>query len=149
MKQHKAIMIAAGLIALVGMYALVDSAVLWSQESASEEEQASQPQQVSFAKNLQVLEFDSLAELQTYMKTTADSMGVTCNYCHDLSDFSKDPDDKHKVEARKFMRMVKSINETTLKDYEKKVTCFTCHRGREHPVTTQEEWMKIQAEQQN
>lgn len=104
--------------------------------------------QGSVGQNLQVLEFSSKIELQTYMKGLTDALGVQCKYCHDLKDFSADIPELHKDEAREMMKMTAEINENWFKDKpDHQMNCFVCHRGREHPVYTPAEWSKILEEE--
>ncbi len=117
---------------------------LWSEEK---------PLSKSPGKNLQVMEFKDMIELQSYMKGLTDALGVTCKYCHDMRDFSSDVEELHKDEARAMMVLTQEYNEKLLEFYtkftpdeeelkkkkEKKVTCFTCHRGNEHPAFSEED----------
>lgn len=91
-------------------------------------------------KNLQVLPKDyTLQQVTTVMRTFAAGLGVQCNYCH-VADRSSD-ENPNKGIARKMLTMVNGINDT-LKDVgqpvpagQLKVTCYTCHRGAEKPLT--------------
>ncbi len=89
-------------------------------------------------KNVQVLTDLNPEQLQDYMAAVVESLGVKkCSFCH-AQDKSSD-EKEHKVIARKFMKMTKELNEGFFKDKEKKVTCYTCHRGQEKPVNSPEE----------
>ena len=73
------------------------------------------------------------AEIKKGMKLISKALGVQCDFCHDLDDFSKDGI-KHKDIARGMMKMTTSINEKLKKDgFKTEVTCITCHAGAEHP----------------
>ena len=97
-------------------------------------------------KNLKVLPQDIPgAQLLGTMKFFAQSLGVRCTFCHvgtegqPLSTFDFASDAKpNKNVARGMIRMVKDLN-TNLPvitgQADSKVTCFTCHRGAEHPAT--------------
>jgi len=97
-------------------------------------------------KNLKVLPQDIPApQLLGTMKFFAQSLGVRCTFCHvgtegqPLSTFDFASDAKpNKDIARGMMRMVKELN-TNLPiitgEADSKVTCFTCHRGAQHPAT--------------
>jgi hypothetical protein len=97
-------------------------------------------------KNLKVLPQDiSGPQLLGTMKFFAQSLGVRCTFCHvgapgqPLSSFDFASDAKReKQTARKMIAMVQQINGdlpaiTGMSDA--KVTCFTCHRGAEKPLT--------------
>lgn len=84
-------------------------------------------------KNVRVLPFKSTREIVPYMKEMAGTLGVKCNFCHNMKDKSLD-EIKHKLIAREMMRMVNGIN----KDYMTPlkvdaITCWTCHRGTSEP----------------
>lgn len=97
-------------------------------------------------KNLHVFPKDiSRSELITNMRFFTQSLGVRCTFCHvgvegqppSTYDFASDAK-KEKLTARKMLLMVQRIN---AQDFgvqpgmaNAKVTCFTCHRGSEHPL---------------
>ena len=112
--------------------------------------QGGSPPQLAFAnpphKKLKVLPQDiSGAQLLSTMKFFSQSLGVRCTFCHvgeegkPLSSFDFASDAKReKQTARKMLAMVHRINSEDfgVTDFSKvKVTCFTCHRGSEHPLT--------------
>jgi hypothetical protein len=112
--------------------------------------QGGSPPQLGFAnpphKNLKVLPQDiSGPQLLSTMKFFSQSLGVRCTFCHvgeegkPLSRFDFASDAKReKQTARKMLAMVHRINSEDfgVTDFSKvKVTCFTCHRGSEHPLT--------------
>ena len=83
-------------------------------------------------KNLQVLPKNiSKDELKALMKEQAKALGVECDHCHQLPDTDKDTDNKKA--AREMMRMTADINAKYIKDPKVKVTCATCHRGKQTP----------------
>ncbi len=85
-------------------------------------------------KDLQVLPKDaSKAMLKTVMKEMSKALGQDCEHCHKEPDMSADTD-KKKV-AREMMEMVKTINAKYPMTM-KKVTCWTCHRGKAEPDKT-------------
>ena len=92
-------------------------------------------------KNLQVLPKDMTSQQLTgLMRRVAGALGVDCTHCHvSLSDRASD-DKAPKLVARKMFKMTMAINDEFLKDVgtpapagEQKVTCYTCHRGKEKP----------------
>jgi Photosynthetic reaction centre cytochrome C subunit len=106
-------------------------------------------------KNLQVLPKDTPPRaVVATMRSFAQGLGVRCQYCHvfkgtnpdDLATFDFASDEKeHKKTARVMLSMVMGINEhlASVGDPapagELKVTCYTCHRGEEHPLTKRPE----------
>lgn len=105
--------------------------------------------------NLQVLPKDtSPRAVVTAMKGFVQGLGVRCQHCHvfkgsnpdDLATFDFASDEKEaKKTARLMLRMVLHDNEM-LKDVgepapagEMKVTCYTCHRGDQHPLSRRPE----------
>ena len=59
------------------------------------------------------------------------SLGFDCDHCHDMPDADKDT--KNKKIAREMMRMTNEINQKFLRGADVRVTCDTCHRGKEKP----------------
>ncbi|HTZ47831.1 MAG TPA: c-type cytochrome [Verrucomicrobiae bacterium] len=85
-------------------------------------------------KNIQVLKDIPADQLIPTMQFMAASLGVECDFCHVEHEMQKD-DKKPKQVARKMIEMELAINKGHFKN-EIEVTCFTCHRGSEHPVGT-------------
>jgi photosynthetic reaction center cytochrome c subunit len=106
--------------------------------------------------NLQALPKDiTKPELVQTMRGFTRALGVRCPFCHageegkPLDTFNFASDEKpEKVTARKMIRMVMDINGQYLKgvvthdehgddaaDGDAKVTCYTCHRGEQHPAS--------------
>lgn len=101
------------------------------------------PQQPEKAKNLKVLPRDiSHEELENVMRGFKDALGVKCSFCHaprkddpKKLDFASD-ENEHKEIARDMMRMTARINKKFFKNRQvAAVTCYTCHRGNEEPVS--------------
>jgi photosynthetic reaction center cytochrome c subunit len=115
--------------------------------------------------NLQVLPKDiDKGQLVQTMRSFTQALGVRCPFCHvgeegqplDTFNFMSDAKEE-KATARKMIRMVMDINDKYLKDVKvhdeagehaeagehqeereaegPMVTCYTCHRGEEHPLT--------------
>jgi hypothetical protein len=81
-------------------------------------------------KNLKVLsEADMTAGA---MRQAATGLGVMCTFCH-VDDRSSD-EKPTKLMARNMFAMTKEINQK-FPDGKVHVTCFTCHRGAEEPLT--------------
>lgn len=85
-------------------------------------------------KNLKVFPKNiSKKELKKEMKAIAKSLGVQCDFCHDMDGMDKDTEKKKAALA--MLRMTKSANQQLKKaGFKDKVTCNTCHRGKETPA---------------
>ena len=78
-------------------------------------------------KNLKILKPE---EIRPTMQAFVQGTGLMCDGCH-VQDRSSD-EKPEKVTARKMLEMVRGVNQNTFNG-DNKVTCFTCHRGEEHP----------------
>lgn len=83
-------------------------------------------------KNIQALKGIPADQLIPTMQFITASLGVECDFCHVQSAFEKD-DKKPKQTARKMMEMMFAINADNF-DRDRKVTCYSCHRGSTVPV---------------
>ena len=83
-------------------------------------------------KNIQVLKDIPADQLIPTMQFIAASLGVECDFCHVRNAFDKD-EKKPKVKAREMMAMMITINEDNFNG-ERKVTCYSCHRGHTAPL---------------
>ncbi|MGO9084986.1 MAG: c-type cytochrome [Candidatus Sulfotelmatobacter sp.] len=83
-------------------------------------------------KNIQVLKGIPADQLIPTMQFITASLGVECDFCHVQGAFEKD-DKKPKQTARKMMEMMFAINADNF-DRDRKVTCYSCHRGSSTPV---------------
>ncbi|HEY3826504.1 MAG TPA: photosynthetic reaction center cytochrome c subunit family protein [Bryobacteraceae bacterium] len=81
-------------------------------------------------KNLKVLTPETL---MPNMRLAVAGLGVTCNDCHVPTDRSSD-EKPMKLTARMMFQMVNDIN-SKFPDGKAHVTCYTCHRGAEMPLT--------------
>ena len=82
-------------------------------------------------KNIQVLKGVSADQITPIMRVIARDLGVTCEFCHDEMDRSKDslaPKDT----ARAMMTMMSDINKNSFGG-RTQVTCVTCHNGHSVP----------------
>jgi len=99
-------------------------------------------------KNLQVLPKDLTRQQVTQiMRGFTRGLGVRCPFCHvgeegaDLSTFDFASDEKaNKKSARLMLKMVTDVNQQLASVGDKpagepRVTCYTCHRGAEKPLT--------------
>jgi len=82
-------------------------------------------------KNLKVLPAD--VNIRQVMGGFTAGLGVMCTYCHVQGQFDSDENPKKDV-ARSMIKMVQQIN-MNFPDGKQHVTCFTCHRGAEMPLT--------------
>jgi hypothetical protein len=88
-------------------------------------------------KNLQVLPKNMAKDqVKAIMKEQAKALDVECDFCHEVPDMASDKNPNKNI-ARQMMKMQAEINDKWLKglkDAEKnKVTCGTCHRGKDTP----------------
>jgi len=83
-------------------------------------------------KNIQALKGIPADQLIPTMQFITASLGVECDFCHVQGAFEKD-DKKPKQTARKMMEMMFAINADNF-DRDRKVTCYSCHRGSPAPV---------------
>jgi photosynthetic reaction center cytochrome c subunit len=96
-------------------------------------------------RNLQVLKDVPPDQLQLTMQYIAASLGVQCNYCHVQG--QNDLDDKEtKKTARNMMKMVDQLNSTFF-DGKPRISCASCHNGRNRPVRTAPLAIEMTAEQ--
>lgn len=85
-------------------------------------------------KNLKVLPSTmDRAQVVGVMRNFTAGLGVQCTYCHVQGQFDSDENPKKNV-ARMMMKMVGEIN-MQFPDGKQHVTCYTCHRGAEMPLT--------------
>jgi photosynthetic reaction center cytochrome c subunit len=80
-------------------------------------------------KNLKVLKPEEIRPVMFAMRA---SLGQMCNFCHIQGDNASDENPK-KLVARKMMEMANHVNEMLGPDAKVKVTCYTCHRGKNVP----------------
>src|SRR5947207_103685 len=85
-------------------------------------------------KNIQVLKGAPADQLMPAMQFISSSLGVQCDYCHEMGAFDRD-DKKPKQIARKMMEMMFAINKNNFEGH-REVTCYSCHRGATQPVAT-------------
>ncbi|MET0649235.1 MAG: c-type cytochrome [Pyrinomonadaceae bacterium] len=126
--------------------ALTASLVLWGHAARTSAQgpppQGDKPVEQT-RKNIQVLKGLPESQLFPEMNFIAASLGVQCGFCH--VNTGRDPqtgrtnwvwesDEKeHKKIAREMMRMVLTVNKGDFGLSRGQVTCYTCHRGQEHP----------------
>ena len=85
-------------------------------------------------KNIKVLNGQRADMLNPTMTMFEAALGVGCGYCHDNDGNKRELDTKpQKTIARGMIQMVDTINKTTFRG-QAKVSCFTCHQGRNIPI---------------
>ena len=90
-----------------------------------------------FFKNVQVLKGITVSEFMGTMGFFSASLGYSCENCHsgnDWSDYIADTNPKKRM-ARGMVAIVNNINKSFFGGRQI-VTCYSCHRGGEHPRTT-------------
>lgn len=118
--------------------ALAIMAMTWpfSKGSAAPQEKKTTADQVF--KNVQVLKGTSVDEFLGTMGIMCISLGFDCSECHVGAGTEKvdwAADTPRKVTARRMVRMVQTINHDNFSGRQM-VTCWSCHRGRDRPLTT-------------
>ena len=90
-------------------------------------------------KNVQVLKGIPVDEFMGTMGIFSAALGISCENCHSLSDkswadYALDATPKKKI-ARSMVLIMQGINKSYFGGRQV-VTCFSCHRGGDHPRTT-------------
>jgi len=80
-------------------------------------------------RNLKVLKPEEIRPIMGAMRA---SLGVQCTFCHVMGDNASD-EKPEKLVARTMMKMMNDANATLSDAVKTKVTCYTCHRGKEKP----------------
>jgi hypothetical protein len=80
-------------------------------------------------KNLQILTPETY---RAAMQSFTQALGVQCDFCH-VADRSSDEKEEKKM-ARMMLTMAREIN-SKFPDGKQHVTCYTCHRGAQEPLT--------------
>jgi photosynthetic reaction center cytochrome c subunit len=123
--------------------ALAASLALWGRVAQTQGQGQGDKPVEQTRKNIQVLKGLPESQLFPEMNFISASLGVQCGFCHVSN--GKDPktgftnwvwesDDKEeKKTARDMMRMVLAINGGNFGLSRGQVTCYTCHRGQNHP----------------
>jgi hypothetical protein len=96
--------------------------------------QPAKPKRMPEPKNLQVLKVGP-GELIPLMRSYNAALGKQCTFCHVQGDFASD-ENRHKEQARRMITMTQEINTKLAPGADAKavVSCYTCHRGDEHPA---------------
>jgi hypothetical protein len=101
----------------------------------TQNKQQAQTKQVETAgqkfKNIKVLNDMPAEQMGKVMNVIAASLGVNCNFCHIIDDFSKDVKPEKDI-AREMMQMTFALNKNYF-DNRPEISCNTCHNGKTHP----------------
>jgi hypothetical protein len=81
-------------------------------------------------RNLKILKPE---EVQPAMQSYTVALGVKCTFCHVQGNMDDNP---HKQIARNMIAMTRELNTQLASNGDEKtrVSCYTCHRGAEHPA---------------
>jgi photosynthetic reaction center cytochrome c subunit len=90
-------------------------------------------------KNVQVMKGIAVDEFMNTMGVFSAALGMSCEDCHASNDskwenYALDTSPKKRM-ARRMVQMVTAINKDNF-DGRQMVTCWTCHRGSDHPKIT-------------
>ncbi|MFN8058965.1 MAG: c-type cytochrome [Vicinamibacterales bacterium] len=137
MREVVTVLLTAVGVGLMGAHAAGQSTTPPPTVDASRTPQA-QPMDSPTVKLLKGL---TVPEFEAEMRFFAQALGVGCGYCHVRGSFSSD-NNEHKVAALKMIEMTQTLNRSFFADHQPaantsklgKVTCYTCHRGDEHPA---------------
>lgn len=125
--------------AVVGLAA---SLALWGRVAQTQAPQQGDKPVEQTRKNIQVLKGLPESQLFPEMNFISASLGVQCGFCHvsngkdaqGRTNWVWESDEKEeKKTARDMMRMVLAVNGGNFGLSRGQVTCYTCHRGQEHP----------------
>src|SRR5260370_20004511 len=127
------------LVAGAASAALAIMAMTWPfGKGSAAQQQEQKPTADQVFKNVQVLKGISVDDFLGTMGIMCASLGFDCADCHVGAGTQKvdwAADTARKVMARKMVRMVQAINRDNFSGRQM-VTCWSCHRGRDRPLTT-------------
>jgi photosynthetic reaction center cytochrome c subunit len=122
--------------------ALAASLALWGRAAQTQGQGQGDKPVEQTRKNIQILKGLPESQLFPEMNYISASLGVQCGFCHvsngkdaqGRTNWVWESDDKEeKKTARDMMRMVLAVNGGNFGLSRGQVTCYTCHRGQEHP----------------
>jgi photosynthetic reaction center cytochrome c subunit len=122
--------------------ALAASLALWGRAAQTQGQGQGDKPVEQTRKNIQVLKGLPESQLFPEMNYISASLGVQCGFCHvsngkdaqGRTNWVWESDDKEeKKTARDMMRMTLAVNGGNFGLSRGQVTCYTCHRGQEHP----------------
>jgi len=95
--------------------------------------QAEQPAEQVY-KNIQALKGMPASQMKAVMNLISTSVGMRCDQCHVLDAYEKD-DKRPKQTTRQMIQLTLDVNKNSFEG-QTQVTCYSCHRGRERPVSS-------------
>src|SRR5215207_10388301 len=122
--------------------ALAASLALWGRAAQTQGQQQGDKPVEQTRKNIQVLKGLPESQLFPEMNFIAASLGVQCVFCHvsqgkdaqGRTNWVWESDEKEEKKiAREMMKMVLTVTKGDFGLSRGEVTCYTCHRGQEHP----------------
>jgi photosynthetic reaction center cytochrome c subunit len=123
------------LAAAAGTVAWLVGLPLAAQQAASPTRQQTSEQ---VFKNIQVLKGIPVDDFMQTMGIMSAALGIDCSECHTGAGTVKvdwAADTPRKIIARKMVQMMTAINHDNFGSHQL-VTCWSCHRGRDRPLTT-------------
>lgn len=119
---------------------VIAACAVWTARLARGEDEARPSDKVpaeKFYKNIKVFKGMPSSQLHDTMRYMANSLGVSCAYCHvssEAGEWSWEKDDKKmKKTAREMVEMVREVNKSHF-DGKTMVSCATCHQGAPKPA---------------
>jgi photosynthetic reaction center cytochrome c subunit len=104
-----------------------------NQAAAAGGEQAEPPAEQVY-KNIQALKGMPASQMRPVMSLISTSLGMKCDQCHVTDAYEKD-DKRPKQTTRQMIRLTLDVNKNSF-DGQTQVTCYSCHRGQERPVSS-------------
>lgn len=119
---------------------------VWSASAPGQEQKAptsaqeapADPPAEEVYKNIQILKGMPKSRVDRVMDILNEFLGVECTHCHIENEWEREDVEKKQI-ARQMFQMVATIN----REYDvvqKKVACWTCHRGSPKPESLPPDW---------
>lgn len=123
------------ILGATGMAVVYLLGVAWAGGQAPPEQRPPMAEEVF--KNVQVLKGIPVNDFMGTMGIFSGALGMTCTDCHTAGDTWETYalDNPRKLTARKMILMMFQINRANFGGRQV-VTCYTCHRGSDHPTVT-------------
>ncbi len=126
------------IVACAASAALALMEMIWPLGKGPAAQQEKKPTADQVFKNVQALKGISVDDFLGTMGIMCASLGMDCADCHVGAGTQKvdwAADTPRKITARRMVRMVQTINHDNFSGRQL-VTCWSCHRGRDRPLTT-------------